>query len=138
GSSTGTGRFEAVREALKPGDEVLLPAAQEGRRELFDALTEAGVQVTRVAAYKSEPKAGGGEVPVSDAVIFGSPRTAEAFFEGNSGFAAKIVAIGPTTAKAIEALGRTVAAVAEKPTSAALVEAVVHALTIPSPQTGRG
>ena len=53
---TGVGLFEKLRDRLSPGDEVLLPVAQEGRRELFEALVEHGVEVTRVAAYQSVAK----------------------------------------------------------------------------------
>ncbi len=143
-NSTGAGLYEHVREGLSPTDEVLLPAAQDGRRELEDALTDQGVKVTRVAAYKS-----GGRALDSAArhelltlppavVLFGSPRTGEAFLEqlGEEGRAllasAKVVSIGPTTASALTALGVKVAGVAERPTSAAWVEATVAALSAAS------
>ncbi len=138
--STGEGLFERIREELEPQDELLLPAAQEGRPELAQALEEAGFRVTRVAAYQS------GAAPVDPAaqhtlrtepphaVLFGSPRTAESFLEalGEEGRAllgeAKVVAIGPTTASALAALGFSAAAVAARPTAAAWVEATVSAV----------
>jgi uroporphyrinogen-III synthase len=65
-----------------------------------------------------------------DVALFASPRTAEAFLEaaGRERLgAAKVVAIGPTTAAALERLGLPVAAVAERPTPEALVDAAARA-----------
>ncbi|MBI3184797.1 MAG: uroporphyrinogen-III synthase [Myxococcales bacterium] len=138
-TSTGLGLFEMLKGELQPGERVLLPVAQEGRRELHQALEGAGVAVTRVAAYKSEGRPLDGaaldslEADPPRVVVFGSPKTAEAFLEatGPRGRtilrAAHLVAIGPTTAAALGQLGLAVSAVAERPTSAALVEAVVLA-----------
>lgn len=138
--STGLGLFEAIRAQLGPGEEVLLPQAQEGRRELEQALEQAGVRVRRVAAYQSEGRPLEGEALdalLSDppqVVLLCSPRTAEAFLQGTGtrGPAllqrAKLAAIGPTTASALEELGISPAAVASRPTAAGLVEAVVQAV----------
>ncbi|MHB8878368.1 MAG: uroporphyrinogen-III synthase [Myxococcaceae bacterium] len=137
---TGLGLFEAMQGALRPEDEVLLPVAQEGRRELCDELEAAGVRVARVVAYKSSGKsideATRSELARFDPnlVIFGSPRTAEAFLEatGEAGKSllarTRVVAIGPTTAAALTALGLSPAAVAERPTPPSLVEAAVGAI----------
>lgn len=149
------GRELALR--LLPGDEVLLPAAEEGRPELEAALAEAatarfttpsprpgeeGAQgrvpgVTRVAAYRST------QLPVVEsvwaelrsrppaAVLFASPRTAEAFFNGGGQpvmAQAHLVAIGPTTAAALTALGFPKAHLAERPSAAGMVEAAVRAI----------
>ncbi|WP_434381262.1 uroporphyrinogen-III synthase [Melittangium boletus] len=128
---------EVLRPALRPGDEVLLPAAEEGRRELEDALREQGARVTRVTAYRSRGTALADETrreleaSPPDVALFASPRTAEAFLEeaGREGLgAARLVAIGPTTATALTHLGLAVAAVAERPTSEALVEATIRAI----------
>ena len=40
--STGTGLFDALKLHLKEGDQILLPAAQDGRRELGNALDAYG------------------------------------------------------------------------------------------------
>ncbi|MFZ5469062.1 MAG: uroporphyrinogen-III synthase [Myxococcota bacterium] len=138
--STGEGLFEALQGELSATEEVLLPAAQEGRKELELALADVGVPVTRVAAYRSAP------AQVSEALLqelsssppqvalFASPRTLEAFLEltGEAGrgmlTAAKLVAIGPTTEAAMRSMGFLAAAVAERPTPEALVEAAVVAL----------
>lgn len=138
--NTGGGLFEAIRGSLSPGDEVLLPAAQDGRRELQEALEQAGIRVARVAAYKSEQVPVDGEQWAAllarppQVIAFGSPRTAEAFLEltGEPGRAmareAKRVAIGPTTARALAAIDLPAAAVAERPTAAGLVDAVIRAV----------
>ncbi|ADO71182.1 uroporphyrinogen-III synthase [Stigmatella aurantiaca] len=135
--ATGLGLFAAIRDALHPEDEVLLPAGEEGRRELELALREQGVRVTRVTAYRSTPaplspeaQEALGQMP-PDVVLFASPRTAEVFLEatGAEGLgAAKVVAIGPTTASVLARLGIGVAAVAERPTPEGLVDATVRAV----------
>ena len=137
---TGAALFEAMKPELLEGDEVLLPAAEEGRRELQEALEAAGHRVTRVVAYRSEradiaPEQVEGLVRAPpEVVLFGSPRTAEAFLEAMGERArallatARVVAIGPTTAHALEHMEIPVADVADTPTSEALVEAVVRAV----------
>ncbi len=155
--TTGAALGRELASRLLPADEVLLPAAEEGRPELEAALVEAAVArraaqprrpgeevalgrvpgVTRVAAYRST------RLPVSEsvwgdlrahppaAVLFASPRTAEAFLEagGRPVLAqAHLVAIGPTTAAALLALGLQKAHVAERPSAAGLVEAAVRAI----------
>lgn len=140
-SGGGEALAEAMRPLLHPGDEVLLPAAEHGRDELHQALADAGAQVTRVVAYRSErtpidpPTLASLRESPPDAVIFGSPRTAEAFLEalgeGGPGVAARMraVAIGSTTAHALEHLGLAAAAIADRPTPEALVQATVNALS---------
>ncbi len=137
---TGEGLYEAIRQELDASDEVLLPAAQEGRRELKETLEEHGVQVTWVAAYRSESRPLEPAILFAlrdrpaDVIVFASPRTAEAFLESTQAEGAewvrraKLVAIGPTTARGLDALGLTAAAVAEEPTPSGLVEAVVRAV----------
>jgi uroporphyrinogen-III synthase len=135
--ATGLGLFEAMREDLQPEDEVLLPAAEEGRRELELALREQGVRVTRVTAYRSTPAALLPEMEAElratppDVVLFASPRTVEVFLEaaGRERLGqAKVVAIGPTTSGALVRLGVEVAAVAERPTPEGLVDAAIRAI----------
>lgn len=138
--STGLGLFEALKGDLAPEDEVLLPVAEEGRAELHAALLERGVRVVRVCAYRSV-KAGVEPAVVAAlaarpprVILFGSPRTAEAFLEslGDAGRrlaeGAKVIAIGPTTASALEQLGLHAAAVAPRPTPEGLVDAAISAI----------
>jgi uroporphyrinogen-III synthase len=133
----GEALYAAMSAHLEPEDEVLLPAAERGRRELEEALLEHGVRVTRVVAYRSlaaplppEDLAQLEQSP-PDVVLFASPRTAEAFLEAVGPErlgGARVVAIGPTTASALEQLGLAVAAVAAQPTPEALVEATIRAI----------
>lgn len=136
---TGEGLAEAMRPHLDPGQEVLVPGAQEGRTELADALEEAGVTTARVAAYQSQKREiedGAREQLLAappQVAIFASPRTAEAFLEASEPWGRALlenaarVAIGPTTAAALSELGLAARAVAESPTPEALVEATVLA-----------
>jgi uroporphyrinogen-III synthase len=135
--STGLGLYEALRSELHPEDEVLLPAAEEGRRELELALREHGVRVTRVTAYRTTPAALPPEAQEAlraappDVVLFASPRTVEVFLDvaGRERLGqARVVAIGPTTAGALARLGIEVAAVAERPTPEGLVDAAIRAI----------
>jgi uroporphyrinogen-III synthase len=134
---TGAALYEAMHASLEPEAEVLLPAAEEGRRELEDALREQGVRVSRVTAYRSVPAPLTPEALAlleaspPDVALFASPRTAETFLEavGRERLGrARLVAIGPTTSAALSQLGLPVAAVAERPTPESLVEATVRAI----------
>jgi uroporphyrinogen-III synthase len=136
---TGQGLLDTLGPQLAPGAEVLLPAASEGRTELAEGLMDLGANVTRVAAYEMEetgPDAAawaalGSQV---DAVLFGSPRTVDAFLDAPGDAVpkvlgrARLVAIGPTTAQALRDRGCEVAGVAAEPTPAGLLEALVRAL----------
>ncbi len=139
--ATGAGLFEALKSELQGGDEVLLPVAEEGRPELYEALRDAGVSVTRVVAYRSAKATVGDDDRAAlrdqpaDAYVFASPRTFDAFLEAFGDEArgllaqGRAVAIGPTTARAMEGAGVAPATVAERPTAAELVEAVVRSLS---------
>jgi uroporphyrinogen-III synthase len=92
-----------------------------------------------VAAYKSHAR------PIPDeerqaleaepprVAIFASPRTAEAFLDASEPWGRPLmekaarVAIGPTTAAALEELGLSANVIAEAPTSEGLLEATVRA-----------
>jgi uroporphyrinogen-III synthase len=148
---TGLSLGAELAPRLHPRDEVLLPAAEEGRHELEAALLDAQVPraapgagaqgpsatVTRVAAYRSAPLAVAEGVWADlrtrppAAVLFASPRTAEACLEAGGrpvlGLS-RAVAIGPTTATALAALGFPAAGVAERPEAAGFVEAAVRAI----------
>jgi len=136
---TGAGLAQALVGSMGTDEQVLIPAAQEGRPELEDALRAAGIRVVKVAAYRSQPRSvdlAALRELASDppqVVLFGSPRSVQAFFDlassdDASGLKrAKFVAIGPTTAAALDRLGVAPAAVAERPTSEALVDAAVRA-----------
>jgi uroporphyrinogen-III synthase len=136
--STGEGLAEALVPRLQPGEVVLLPAAEQGRRALEDGLAVAGVTVERVVAYRSSPAgsapAGWAEVVAHPprCVLFGSPRTVEAFLSlpGAAGLVGVVlaVAVGPTTAAALRDRGWEPAAIASAPTPPEWVEAAVRAI----------
>ncbi|MGZ6078652.1 MAG: uroporphyrinogen-III synthase, partial [Myxococcaceae bacterium] len=136
--STGEGLAEARGPRLQPGDTVLLPAAEQGRRALEEGLSAAGAIVERVAAYRSSPAGatpeGWAEVVAHPprCVLFGSPRTVEAFLSlpGADALARTVraVAVGPTTAAALRARGWEPAAVSTAPTPPEWVEAAVRAI----------
>jgi len=136
----GAALAEVLGPQLRPGDEVLLPAADQGREELQRGLEARGARVVRVVAYRAS-RSGADEAElaslrsrVPELVVFGSPRTAEAFLEmlgeGGRELASRMrrVAIGPTTAAALERMGLPAAAVAERPTPEGLVDAAIRAL----------
>lgn len=136
---TGAGLAQVLVGLVGTEEQVLIPAAQEGRPELEEALRAAGIRVVKVAAYRSQARSVDPSMLRSLAsdppqvVLFGSPRTVEAFFEWLTSDdacglrRAKFVAIGPTTAAALDRLGAAPAAVAERPTSEAMVDAAVRA-----------
>jgi uroporphyrinogen-III synthase len=136
--STAEGLAEALLPRLEAAEVVLLPAAEEGRRALEDALRAAGIAVQRVAAYRSSPQPptpeGWEEVCARPprCALFGSPRTVEAFLSlpGAQALTGSVraVAIGPTTAAALQARGWAPAAVAPTPTPEAWLEAAVRAV----------
>jgi len=136
--STGEGLAAAMLKMLQPGEAVLLPAAEQGRRALEEALAGAGATVERVAAYRSSPAGaepeGWAEVVARPprCVLFGSPRTVEAFLAlpgaGALVPAVRAVAVGPTTAAALRARGWEPAAMATAPTPPEWVEAAVRAI----------
>lgn len=137
---TGEGLLDALIALVAPGVEILLPAAQEGRTELADGLLEHGAQVTRVAAYKSTPRVPDAGLLAAlkaeppGVVLLASPRTADALLEvlGEDAAAVlqrtRLIAVGPTTARALTERGWAPQAVADEPTAAALVEAAVRAV----------
>lgn len=135
----GEGLFQVLAPKLKPNDRVLLPTAEEGRRELQYLLESAQADVTRVVAYRSATAIDSEQVRTSieidfDALVFTSPRIAETFSAtaGERGQALltfrPVVAIGPTTARALSELGARNVRIASSPSEDAIAEAVVGAL----------
>ncbi len=126
----------AARTELR-GARVLLPRASDARPELPAALRAAGAAVTEVVAYRKVPPGeGAGAGPAvlgeggADALTFTSPSTVRNFLRsyGVPGPGARVVVIGGTTARAAEAAGVRVTAVAETATVAGLVNGVIRAI----------
>lgn len=137
--ATGEGLADSMRELLHPHDEILIPNAENGRTELADGLRALGNPVTVVAAYRSAPtEVGPDELQAlkqspPDVVFFGSPRTVDAFLALSDDAASVLantrkIAIGPTTAQAMDARGLLADAVAATPTAEGLVDAAAKAL----------
>lgn len=131
----------AMQGALRAGDRVLIPAAEDGRSELQEALEGMGAEITRVCAYRSvklelEPSLVAELERDPPAVaFFASPRTAEAFWDALGPERARAmlsraasIAIGPTTRAALDELGAPRAATAEHPTPESMVDAAAQAL----------
>lgn len=113
---------------------VLLPSSEIGLLTLRDALLNKGFQVDWVAAYAPHPL----PVPtaVADdlrsgtytAVLLTSPSLAAAVAGAAPHHRVSMVAIGGTTAAAATGLGLSVAAVADEPTPAGLLAALIRAV----------
>ncbi len=119
-SPDGTGEGLARHLASQGGSfapHVFAVSAERGREEFNLVLQGAGIRVTRILPYKSEPierpKNAYLLLPDDCFVLFGSPSSALTFLRGienagrrEDGF--RYAALGPTTAKAVRELGRTV------------------------------
>lgn len=128
--------FTGMAMAAAMGDlarkRVLLPRSRRGRRATVQALRDQGAHVDDVATYDTVPvpptQAMLTEINAGvDAVTFTSPSTVDGFFSGDEPVnldGAVIVAIGPTTAQALEERGLAVQVQPEAYTTRALVDAL--------------
>lgn len=133
---TGVDLADAVAAVASPGAPVAVVQAEDGLDEPAERLRTAGLEVTRVPAYRTRPAAvprdvvgaiRNGEV---DALAFASPSSAVSFAVALGGLAAvprgvAVAAIGPTTAAACERAGRAPDVVASESSAEALAEEVV-------------
>jgi uroporphyrinogen-III synthase len=112
---------------LPAGTRVLFPQAQGGREALADRLQAQGCTVEVVPVSRTvalSPPA----PPPFDVATFASPSAFRAFADGPgvAALAGRLTAaIGPTTAATIAAAGVAVDVVAETPSAAALVSALI-------------
>ena len=123
---------EAILESLGEvrGQRFLLPRADIARRALADGLRERGAIVDEIDTYHTLP-AGGERPPLDgvDAVTFTSSSTVRHFVEaGPVPPGAKVVCIGPITARTARGLGLKVTEVAGEYTEDGLIAALVAAL----------
>jgi uroporphyrinogen-III synthase len=122
-----------MSDAFDPA-QLLVVAAQEGRREFAEELGAAGWRVTSVAGYATVATAvteqDRASLIAADIVIVASPSAVGNYMAlGPSGDERQsFVAIGETTAAALRAAGLAEVVVAEAPTDVALAEAVVRAV----------
>lgn len=136
-SHSGTGLAEELREELA-GKRVLLPRSDRAGTELPAALRRSGAVVTEVVAYRTLPPSEGEREKAMeclkegvDGVLFFSPSAVHNFFELVGGERMRVlqgravmVAIGPTTARALSAAGFQRIARAVDTTPEAVVEAL--------------
>ncbi|CAE6778003.1 uroporphyrinogen-III C-methyltransferase [Nitrospira defluvii] len=121
---------EAVNEqsAVLQKGPWLLVTAEEGRPNLHEALTKAGVEVEAVAAYRSVHRLPMGPLPSIDLVVLPSSSAARTVLFGDFGQAllgVPMAAIGPQTEQAARQCGAQSVALAQEDTVAALVSCVV-------------
>ncbi|MDE0319871.1 MAG: uroporphyrinogen-III synthase [Acidimicrobiales bacterium] len=115
-------------------DWCFVPQSAQARPELADGLRARGWNVDAVSAYRIvTPTLSDhliADMSGADAVVFASPSAVRGHLSqmGSQGVTGKIVCIGRTTAAACQQADVPVAAVADGPTDAGLVDAVATAL----------
>lgn len=134
---SGTGLAKELEEELK-GRSVLLPRSDRANSDLPEALRRSGAVVTEVTAYRTLPPSDGIREQMKeslkegvDGILFFSPSAVHGFMEllgrerltGLQGRAV-MVAIGPTTARALSAAGVQRIAWAADTTPNAVIEAL--------------
>lgn len=120
---------------VAPGERVVLLQADIAHGALRDGLTERGAEVRDVAAYQTVPEADPGVVRDvlarhPNAITFTSTSTVRGFLAAVDDVVqlgdARLVAIGPVTAKQMERLGLPAHAIAREPSTDGLLDALVH------------
>ncbi|MFV1989267.1 MAG: uroporphyrinogen-III synthase [Acidimicrobiales bacterium] len=117
----------AAELLARPVASILLPSAERGRPELAEALSAGGWDVLRVAAYSTEAV----EISVversslmaCDVLCFLAPSAVGAWAQAveSPDVSPPLVAIGPTTASAVEVHGFSLLGTAESATPEAMV-----------------
>lgn len=124
---TGTGQPADVAAAfgeLAAGQAVLFPQARQSRRSVERALG-ARIRAFPLIVYDNLPR-GAVRLPAHDTAVFTSPINARTYFRYYPPRAdVSYVAIGPSTAQALRALGLTDFRTATQPDEAALARAVL-------------
>ena len=123
---------EALAEALGPvaGQRLLLARADRARATLREMLRAAGATVDEVVAYHTRTVVPQTPPPAADFVAFTSPSTVEGLRAAYAHWqrpwppAARVVCIGPITARAARAAGLTVHQVAQTYTIPGVVQAL--------------
>ena len=125
-----------ARELPLPGGEVVLARSDRALRALPETLRARGARVREVIAYRTRPEPQGDASAArraleanGTAVVVTSPSALDGLIAAvgvDSLRRAALVAIGPTTARAIEALLHVAPRVADEPTAEAIVEALAQ------------
>ncbi len=134
--ATAADLVEAMRPQVYAGQKVLFVRGEPTSDTLVSGLTQLGLEVRQTIVYSAEPDeeaAGRAESLLAegaDAVTFASSATIGHFLDatGEAGrrlcAGSKVICIGPVTARAAEALGLRVDAVAPRASAAGLLAAV--------------
>lgn len=136
--ATGISLGEALLGACRPAS-ILLPRGRKGREELGEILRSAGWTVTEAILYDTVvPEIGADSLAALagglDAALFASPSAVTNLWEALPADArvvlaqAKLVPIGPTTARALRRLGLEPAEVPEDPGVDSLIAALLRTL----------
>ena len=138
--ATATDLVEAMRDKVRSGERVLFPCGQPVSDDLQSGLESLQLIVERITVYEAtpDPEAAGRAAELAadsvDAITFASSATVGHFLAaaGEAGSelcaASRVVCIGPVTAKAAEALGLRVDAVASTASAAGLADAILRAV----------
>lgn len=120
GESSDPARVSAAFASLAKGAKVLVPQARESLRSI-EKNTSGAVTFTDWVIYETSPVQV--SIPEADILVFTSPSNVESFMSaGHTIGTQKIVAIGTSTAAALQALGCTGISVANTPDETGLAE----------------
>jgi uroporphyrinogen III methyltransferase/synthase len=134
--ATAAGLAQAIGPAPATGGSVLFARAADARPDLAEGLRAGGWTVTDVEAYRLVPApppsaAARAEVAGADAIVFASPNTLTGWLSlaDDRGIAMPVppavICVGPVTAETAGAAGLEVAVIADAPSVAGLVAALV-------------
>ncbi len=132
--ATGAGLARALGQVLAPNSLVVVVQPKLGQRDLAEHLVAAGHDARVACVYENVPPADPEPqvhaLASADAVVFAAAPSAVARLLGWSDDwrRARWVAIGPTTAQALGDRGIEPAAIAEHPTHAASLAAILRAV----------
>lgn len=143
-SREGHGRALArgLMASASPGERVLVVRPEVSAGTVDEGLREAGLVLEDVAVYRTEGSPWAADLAAAvargehDVIVFTAPSAVDAIFDASGALrsaveeglgATRRVALGPTTAKALEGAGFPAHAIASRPTEAAVADAVVAA-----------
>jgi uroporphyrinogen-III synthase len=141
----GASLVEAFAGQELAGRRVLLPVSDRAAETVETGLAARGATIDRVVAYETGAAPGTRDLLLDelgrgvDAVAFASPSAVEAYAAavGAAGAVVPAVAIGPTTAAAVEAAGLRLLGVAQAPTPDGLVRVLAGAWSLRPPPLTR-